>query len=254
MTGAFTGYIDLAQVTLYAFWIFFAGLILYLRREDKREGYPLESERSDLVRVQGFPSLPRPKTFILPHGGIQTAPRIEPRQEVKAVPSAPWPGAPLEPTGNPMIDAVGPAAYAYRAEEPDVTFDDGKPRLVPLDAAEGFYLDDRDPDPRGFEVVDVHGAVAGTVSDAWVDRTETLVRYLEVTTPAGRNVLVPMPLARIDRKYRTVRVRSVLASQFADAPTLASPDVITLREEDRIAAYFAGGQLYAEPKRSEALV
>ena len=34
-----------AQVVLYAFWIFFAGLILYLRREDKREGYPLESDR-----------------------------------------------------------------------------------------------------------------------------------------------------------------------------------------------------------------
>ena len=42
--GAVTGYIDVAQLVLYAFWIFFVGLIFYLRREDKREGYPLESD------------------------------------------------------------------------------------------------------------------------------------------------------------------------------------------------------------------
>lgn len=40
--GAFTRYIDIPQVVLYVFWIFFAGLIWYLRGEDKREGYPLE--------------------------------------------------------------------------------------------------------------------------------------------------------------------------------------------------------------------
>ena len=45
-TGAITGYIDIAQIVLYGFWIFFAGLIIYLRKEDKREGYPLESDRS----------------------------------------------------------------------------------------------------------------------------------------------------------------------------------------------------------------
>jgi len=72
--GAITGYIDVAQIVLYAFWIFFAGLILYLRREDKREGYPLESERSSRVKVQGFPPMPSPKTFLLPHGGTYSAP------------------------------------------------------------------------------------------------------------------------------------------------------------------------------------
>lgn len=36
-------YIDGAQIALYAFWLFFFGLIIYFRREDKREGYPLES-------------------------------------------------------------------------------------------------------------------------------------------------------------------------------------------------------------------
>ena len=45
-TGAITGYIDVAQLVLYVFWIFFIGLVIYLRREDKREGYPLEAEGS----------------------------------------------------------------------------------------------------------------------------------------------------------------------------------------------------------------
>ncbi len=34
-TGAITGYIDVAQLALYGFWIFFAGLIIYRRLEDK---------------------------------------------------------------------------------------------------------------------------------------------------------------------------------------------------------------------------
>ena len=75
--GNITNYIDVAQVTLYAFWIFFAGLVYYLHRENKREGYPLESDRSSHVKVQGFPAIPEPKTYLLPHGGTQTAPRVE---------------------------------------------------------------------------------------------------------------------------------------------------------------------------------
>ena len=68
-TGGLTSYIDVAQMTLYGFWIFFFGLIIYLRREDKREGYPLVSEYPDRVTVEGFPPTPAPKTFLLPHGG-----------------------------------------------------------------------------------------------------------------------------------------------------------------------------------------
>ncbi|MGL6181385.1 MAG: photosynthetic reaction center subunit H, partial [Aestuariivirga sp.] len=46
MNAAITQYIDVAQIVLYLFWAFLAALIFYVRREDKREGYPLESERS----------------------------------------------------------------------------------------------------------------------------------------------------------------------------------------------------------------
>ena len=52
----------------------------------------------------------------------------------------------------------------------------------------------------------------------------------------------------------TLVVRSVLGAQFAHAPMLANPDQVTLREEDQIAAYFASGNLYAEPSRMEPLL
>lgn len=54
-------YIDGAQIALYAFWLFFAGLIIYLRREDKREGYPLESPQGPR---EGWPRVPDKKTYI----------------------------------------------------------------------------------------------------------------------------------------------------------------------------------------------
>ena len=119
-TGAITGYIDVAQLVLYGFWIFFAGLIFYLRREDKREGYPLESDRSDRaprVKVVGFPKPPEPKTFLLPHGqGTRTSPPDDeaPLGDIQGTRlDHPWTGAPLEPTGDPMRDGVGPARYGF---------------------------------------------------------------------------------------------------------------------------------------------
>jgi len=254
-TGAITGYIDVAQLVLYAFWIFFAGLIFYLRREDKREGYPLESERTARTKrliVQGFPFIPKPKTFLLPHEGTYQAPSgYADRREIKARPFLPALGAPLVPTGNPMVDGVGPASYAERTDEPERTLD-GLPLIVPMRVQTDAYVDPRDTDPRGMDVVGADGRVAGTVTELWVDRAEPMVRYLEVEVAGvegGRRVLVPMPLARVDDRRRRVTVRSILARQFADAPVLQSPDQVTKREEDRITGYFAGGNLYATPAR-----
>lgn len=60
---------DFAQLALYAFWLFFAGLVIYLRREDKREGYPLQSDHGP---VQGWPAPPGAKEFI-PRPGTERA-------------------------------------------------------------------------------------------------------------------------------------------------------------------------------------
>jgi photosynthetic reaction center H subunit len=258
MRGSITSYFDLAQVTLYVFWAFFAGLIYYLHRENKREGYPLDSDRSGRVIVQGFPAIPPSKTYILPHGGTQTAPRAEKEtRPLAAVPSGPWPGAPLMPTGNPMRDGVGPAAWAERSDKPDLTVD-GQDRIVPMQAEPRFHVDPSDPDPRGMSVIGADGGVAGTVSDIWIDRSESLIRYLEVDVGpkagGGRRVLLPMTFSRIDGRRRQVRVRSILASQFADVPALKSPQQVTRREEDRICAYYGGGTLYATQARAEPLL
>ena len=58
---SFTHNFDFAQLVLYAFWAFFFGLVAYLRREDKREGYPLKSDHGP---VNGWPTNPGPKKFI----------------------------------------------------------------------------------------------------------------------------------------------------------------------------------------------
>jgi photosynthetic reaction center H subunit len=254
VVGAITQYIDVAQIVLYAFWIFFAGLIVYLRREDKREGYPLESDRThltDRIQVQGFPRMPPPKTFKLAHGAEVTVPRTEDARELAAAPAEPWPGAPLDPVGNPMLDGVGPAAYALRTDAPDLTHE-GQARIVPMRIATDFEIEPRDPDPRGMPVLDASGRQGGVVEDVWVDRTEPQIRYLEVRVQiSGRRVLLPIGFARFEVWPRCVRVRSILAAQFADVPLLASSDQITRREEDRVSAYYGGGTLYAEPSRLE---
>jgi photosynthetic reaction center H subunit len=246
-----SSYFDVAQVAVYVFWLFLAGLIYYLRSEDKREGYPLESDRSPNIRVEGFPPMPKPKRFILPHGGIQTAPRAEVAPPVNGRSVGGFPGAPLEPIGDPMLSGMGPGAYAHRADEPDLMFGTNEPRIVPLSADIAFSLASEDPDPRGMVVVAADGKSAGTVVDAWVDRSEMIVRYLEIALPgAGApHVLVPMTMAVIDGKRNRVAVDAILADQFANVPRLRLPDRITLLEEDKISAYYAGGSLYAKPSR-----
>jgi photosynthetic reaction center H subunit len=252
-TGAITEYIDVAQVVLYTFWLLFAGLIFYLRKEDKREGYPLITERKGHF-LQGFPVMPTPKTFRLHDGTTVLAPRIDPPQPTfDAQPVAGFPGAPMHPIGNPMLSGAGPSASALRSDMPDQMQEAPGNRIVPLRVATDHFLDDESPDPRGNEVFGADGLVGGVVSDLWIDRAEAVIRYLEVTLVAGPSVLVPMPLAKVDTTGR-VFVKSVLGSQFADAPNIASPDQITLREEDRIQAYFASGHLYAVPSRAEPMI
>ena len=252
--GAIVGSIDVAQVVLYSFWVFFIGLIIYLRREDKREGYPLVSDRRGGVSVIGFPSPPSPKVFRLAHGGTAMAPngKMDP-PVTKARPTMPWPGAPLEPTGNPMIDGVGPAAYAQRADTPDLTVE-GHDKIVPMRIATDFAIAVEDRDVRGMTVIAADRKVAGTVREVWVDRSEIVIRYLEIELTGGKRVLLPWNFSRVDKRRGRVNVKSILARQFADVPMTKSPDRITLLEEDRITAYYGGGHLYAVPSRTEPVL
>jgi photosynthetic reaction center H subunit len=253
-TGAITSYFDVAQLTINGFWLFFAGLIVYLRREDKREGYPLVGDLPGDTTHGWFPLTPEPKTYLFADGSTITVPRSEREPTGGLKPTGPNSTYPQVPTGNPLVDAVGPAAYAQRHDVPDKDWE-GHPRIVPLRVAQGWSIDSEEPDPRGYKVVGLDGVVAGTVREAWIDRVEPQVYYLEVSLAAGgRIILVPFRLAKLNATTKTISVRTLTAAQFADVPGLRNPNVVTLLEEDKISAYFAGGQLYATPERAEPVI
>jgi len=251
-TGGLTSYIDLAQIALYGFWIFFAGLIWYLHREDKREGYPLDSERSDRtggrVRVEGFPAVPSPKTFLLADGtSVQApSPATADRRAIAATPLGHGEGAALQPTGDPMRDGVGPASYANRADVPERMID-GTPMIVPMRTLSGWRVNRRDPDPKGMSVVGCDGVAGGTVTDVWVDKAEPQIRYLEMQLTGGGQVLVPYGFVKYSGGQ--VRVNSITGAQFAHVPRTASGEQVTRLEEDKITGYYGGGTLYATPDR-----
>jgi len=250
-TGAITSYIDVAQLTLYAFWIFFAFLIVYLILESKREGFPLITSKPG-ERLTGILPMPKPKTFILRDGTTKTVPMLEPEEIVNARQLQNFEGAPWVPLGDPMQDGMGPAGYALRATTPELDYH-GVPRTVPMRVADDHWVAPEDPDPRGWDVITVDGEVAGTVADIWVDRTEAQARFIEVALPdpLARHVIVPVELTQV-AVYAIggqVKVVSVTAAMLAAAPVTESPDVITSREEDRISAYFSAGHLYATASR-----
>lgn len=257
-TGAITNYVDVAQLALYAFWLFFAGLIFYLLRENKREGYPLiAADRAGIspVVVQGFPAIPSPKAFPMPDGSNLMVPKPEHREPLSNFKRAgKFQGAPIVPTGEPLTAGLGPGAWANRHDEPDLAFDDGKPKIVPLRAAPGFFLAMEDPIVIGYTVVGADNTVAGTVVEAWIDRSEVTVRYLEVQLPGGELVLLPTTFVRIDNKNRRIICRYIKAAQFALAPVPRTADQVTLLEEDKIQAFYAAGSFYAWPGREGPLL
>jgi photosynthetic reaction center H subunit len=254
-TGAITEYIDVAQLVLYAFWVFFFGLVYYLTLEGKREGFPLEYDiRGETRRAIGIVSMPAPKTFHTEYFGDVTQPKNEPLEKVAARPSSYLNGAPLVPTGNPMLDGVGPGAFTMRADIPDMT-SEGQKRILPGRLLGQFSVAKQDRNPIGMEVRGDDGVVAGTVKELWIDQAEVMIRYFEIETLpefGGRRVLLPMNFSRIRRDY--INVKSILGNQFALVPGLKSQDQITLLEEEKIMAYYGGGTLYATPERQEPLI
>lgn len=253
-TGALTGYIDIAQVSLYIFWLFFAGLIYYIRREDRREGYPLETDLTG--KTMGWNSLlmAKPKTYRLPHGGTYQAPND--KRDTRPIPAeraAPWPGAHYVPTGDPMNQCVGPAAWAERHTTPELSRE-GEPLVVPMRVATDYKIAKQSRDPRGLDVIAGDDVTVGKVVDLWVDRGDQLLRYYEVEIEGGAHVLVPVPMLRVQGDPRHVRVVSIMSEHFPRVPRLENPDQITVMEEEVISSFYAGGRLYARPERQEPLV
>lgn len=302
MSHAITSSIDTAQVVLYLFWIFFFGLVIWIRREDRREGYPLESEALRVVGPRNDIRIPPAKTFLLPHDeGERKAPDfVRDEREVMGEKVSRAPGFPIEPVGEPLLSGVGPASFAQRSDHPELSHEDDKPVVVPMRAANGYSVS-AGPDPRGWTVLGADEGVVGTISDIWVDRADLMVRYLEIELPtsgvpetmskpeskpdsesasqgesedaddsgadaadgsssgasaaSSSNLrLIPISMLDLDERVKAVRVRALKADQFTHVPTLAQGESITLLEEEKVSAFYAGGWFYAEPNRREALL
>lgn len=249
------GGLDVAELVFYIFVLFFVGLVFYLRREDRREGYPLEDAVTGRVDSAWGPFTSSTyKEFAMPGGGVVSTPTIgrEP-VEIAAKRFARFGGAPYVPTGDALADGVGPASYAKRSNTPDLDME-GRLRIVPMSADADYSIASRDPDPRGMAVVAADGKVVGPVTEVWVDRAERMIRYIEVDLAGARTVLVPFNFAKLNRGKRTFTVDMLGSSLFGGAPHIATPGTITRLEEERLMAYFGGGALYGMPGRTEPLI
>ncbi|MEO0497928.1 MAG: PRC-barrel domain-containing protein, partial [Pseudomonadota bacterium] len=186
-------------------------------------------------------------------------------------------GAPLDPTGNPLVDGFGPAAFALRADRPDMTIE-GEPKVVPLRNLSEFDVKPLmfSKDPRGMDILSADDKVVGTIKDLWVDSAEQLARYVEIVLDPAyggasqgengaqvpRTVLAPLTLVNISPRLdmeslslvTRAKIHSLNADQFAEAPTIKKPDQITLLEEDKVSAYFTGGHFFNRFQKLSPLV
>lgn len=251
----FFGDFDLASLSIWSFWLFFALLVYYLQTENMREGYPLETEDGKPAPNQGPFPVPAPKTFDLPFGrGSVTVPSAENeaahrRTDLAMARTAVSEGFPHAPTGDPMKDGVGPASWTPRRDIPELD-GHGHNKILPISRANGFAVS-AGRDPRGLRVWANDNAWAGTISDLWIDASEQLVRYLEMTLEDGTKRLLPMPMCKIDSDR--VRVSALSKQHFAGIPATRSSTEVTLLEEDKICGYVAGGTLYSADTRASKL-
>jgi photosynthetic reaction center H subunit len=247
----FFGNFDLASLSIWLFWGFFALLIYYLQTENMREGYPLETEDGAVAPNQGPFPVPKPKTFKLAHGqGNVVVPSAENeashrRNDLAMARTSVSEGFPHAPTGDGMDDGVGPASWAPRRDAPELD-GHGHNKIVPMRMLDGFSVS-AGRDPRGLPVQAGDLEVVGRISDMWVDAPEQMVRYLEVELNEGGHRLIPMTMVKIwsDR----VRLNAITSDRFAGIPTTKSATVVTKLEEDKISGYVAGGWMYAKGRK-----
>jgi len=246
--GSITYHIDFAETALVLFFLGFLGIVWFLRRLDKREGYPMKTSPFSARPMLGFPSPPDPKTYLLEEGGTTVAPHYYPQPPSRAVPLYSFDGTPMTPVGNPLLAALGPGAWVMRRDEPMLT-EKGELMLEPLRKSKEWSVEKGEADPRGMVVFDRRWKKVGVVHDVWVDKSIKILRLLEIELRAGLasgRVLVPIFHTEIDEQAREVRITALEAHQFADLPMPSKPDELTAREDDRLNAYFAAGYFYRD--------
>ena len=217
-TGAITQYVDVAQLVLYVFWIFFAGLVYYLVRENKREGYPLETEsrprrRSPAGRMPDAQDLQAART-----AARSTVPNLTPSPQTLTRRAGARLGrrAAGAHRRNPMLDGVGPGAWADRADVPDLDFE-GHAKIVPLRAGHDSASRPRTPTRAACRWSAPTARSAARCVDLWVDQSESLFRYLEVEAAGGGAPRAAADQLRAHHARRSVDVR--VASSASSSPT-----------------------------------
>ena len=246
----FLGNFDLASLAIWGFWIFFAGLVYYLQTENMREGYPLIDDDGTLSSGPGIFPTPADKTFALRDGrGELTVPSGQnpERADLPLAQSSVSAGSPMVPTGDPMVDGVGPASWAARSDHPELDAH-GHVKIKPMTSLADFKVS-AGRDPRCLPVMGGDGEVIGRIVDMWIDVPEQMVRYLTVDLNpegSGQHRLIPMNMARIKPDH--VMVQSLHAHNWAGIPQAKSAEQITLLEEEKVMAWFGGGAMYANPK------
>ncbi|RPF71767.1 photosynthetic reaction center subunit H [Aurantiacibacter spongiae] len=224
--GYFSGF-DLPLLLVILFFVFFLCLVYYLRREDKREGYPLVANPRDRERprvsIEGFPAVPPPKRFIQPHGRPDVyVPRNDSPRQISGE-FVGGIGGPFVPAGDPLLAGVGAGAWQERIDEPDLSFD-GKPVIRPMRWGNDFRVARLDMDPRGLPLVGLDHTVAGEVVDIWFDRSEHHGRFLEVQLAsdiASQRTVDDPRYIRADDEDRQGRepVAAVVTREHIETPT-----------------------------------
>ena len=77
------------------------------------------------------------------------------------------------------------------------------------------------------------------------------MRYYEIALASGGSVLAPVLFVDLDAGARAIRINALTAAQIARVPKMKSPDAVTMQEEDKIAAFYGAGTLYATADRAE---
>ena len=108
-------------------------------------------------------------------------------QTLRAEPAHAWAGAPLVPTGdNPMLDGVGPGAWADRADVPDIDFEGHDQDRAAARWPRTSRSRPRTPTRAACRWSAPTARSAARCVDLWVDKAEILFRYLEVETRRRR--------------------------------------------------------------------
>ena len=247
------GHLDVAQIMLYAFFLFFAGLHLV-----PAPGRPARRLSAGIRRTA--PSSPRLPVHSLaqdlsPRRRLDRESAEFPGRQrpINAVKVEPWPGAPHRADRRPVAGRRRPGSWNVRPDFAYKTFD-GHDVVAPMRVATNYAVADGGGNPIGFSVIGADGKVAGTIKDIWVDRAESMVSYYEIGLTGGKSVLAPVHFCDVNFRARTVKITALTAEPVRRGAATEEPRRVTMQEEEKVAAVLRRRHALFDPARAEPLL